>query len=187
MKFDTVIIGGGLAGYTAAKTLIERGLRCAVITEGRSLKDVPLRSLPCSLFVGDRVLSADVEDGRVLALHTLRLEDEPLEADNYILATGKFFSKGLLVDMNRIYEPIFGLDLEADQDRAKWFSTDFCADQLFLHFGVKNYGGGRVALDGVMLKNLFAAGELLSDISGIEEDADDRIRKSAAEAAANIR
>ena len=63
MKFDTVIIGGGLAGYTAAKTLIERGLRCAVITEGLSLKDVPLRSLPCSLFVGDRVLSADVEDG----------------------------------------------------------------------------------------------------------------------------
>lgn len=187
MKFDTVIIGGGLAGCTAAQALIERGLRCAVITEGLSLRDVPLRTLSCSLFVGDRVLSADVEGGRVLALHTLRLEDEPLVADNYILATGKFFSKGIVADMDRVYEPIFGLDLELAADRDKWFSADFAADQGFMHTGVRNHGRGRVSLDGVVLENIFAAGEVLAEISGLEADAEDRIRKSAAEAAANIK
>lgn len=190
MKFDVAIIGGGLAGYTAALDLAERGFRCAVVAEGLSLRDVPVRSLPadrCSLFIGDRVISADVADGRIAALHTLRLEDEALEADNFILATGKYFSKGIVVDMHRIYEPVFGLDVEADDDRSTWFESDFGSSQKFLSFGVKNYGHGHVSVEGVMLSNLFAAGEVLAGITGIEPDAEEIIKKSAVEAAANIR
>ena len=77
-------------------------------------------------------------------------------------------------------------DVEADEDRSGWFDRDFAADQKFMSFGVRNYGQGRVALEGVVLTNLFAAGEVLAGITGIEADAKEIIVKSALDAVANI-
>lgn len=189
MRYDVVIIGGGLAGKTAATALQAKGLKCAVVADGLSLRDVDLKEFVAaggSLFSGDRVVKANVEDGRVLSLVTERLEDELLVADNYILATGKYFSRGIVADMNSVYEPVFGLDVEADEDRSGWFDRDFAADQKFMSFGVRNYGQGRVALEGVVLTNLFAAGEVLAGITGIEADAKEIIVKSALDAVSNI-
>lgn len=190
MRYDVVIIGGGLAGKTAATALQAKGLKCAVVADGLSLRDVDLKEFVAaggSLFAGDRVLGADVADGKVTAIRTERLEDEALVADNYILASGKYFSRGIVADMSRIYEPIFGLDVEADVDRSVWFDRDFAADQKFMSYGVKNFGNGRVALEGVVLSNLFAAGEVLAGITGIEADAAEIILKSALDAVSNIK
>ena len=36
MKFDTIVIGGGLSGLTAANVLAARGQRVAIVTNGQS-------------------------------------------------------------------------------------------------------------------------------------------------------
>jgi len=190
MRYDVVIIGGGLAATTAAEELQKKGLKCAIVAEGHSLRDVNpsgIVRMGGSYFAGDRVLRSVVEDGTVTAVYTQKLEDEPLIATWYILATGKYFSKGLKADMRKVYEPIFGLDVAALEDRADWFNQNFSEPQKFMEFGVKNFGKGKVCIDGMAVHNLFAAGEILAGITGIEKDAEEIIRKSALEAASNIR
>lgn len=190
MRYDVVIIGGGLAGVTAAEALQEKGLRCAIVAEGLSLHDVKPETIVAkggSLFAGDRVISGTIENGKVTAIFTQKLEDEPLEAENYILATGKYFSRGIMTDMKKVYEPIFGLDIVANEDHSAWFDMDFSADQEFMAFGVKDNGDGKVSLGGEVLANIFAAGEVLAGVTGIEENALELIRKSALAAVSNIK
>lgn len=190
MRYDVVIIGGGLAGTTAAEALQEKGLRCAIVAEGHSLRDVHPEKILAkggSLFAGDRVEYGKIENGKVLAIYTQKLEDEPLEADYYILATGKYFSRGIMTDMGKVYEPVFGLDVEALESRTDWFNVDFSADQPFMSFGVRDNGNGKVSLKGETLSNVFAAGEVLAGMSAIDPDIEEKIVKSALAAVSNIK
>lgn len=41
MKFDTIIIGGGLSGLTAAITAAEQGQHVAIISSGQSALHFP--------------------------------------------------------------------------------------------------------------------------------------------------
>lgn len=188
MRYDAVVIGAGVAGATAARALLEKGLKCALIAQGHSTSDPdmkPLVAAGLSLYLGDQVLSGDIQDGNLLALHTQKMEDEPIVASNYILASGKYFSRGIVADMDKVYEPIFGLDVEFDADRSTWIDPDFSHKQKFMSFGVKNYGQGRVAREGFVLSNLFAAGEVLEGITAL--DSNETIAASALEAVSNIK
>jgi glycerol-3-phosphate dehydrogenase subunit B len=185
MKFDVVVIGGGLAGMTAATALQQGGLKCAVVAEGLSLSGASREAYTAAggtLLAGDRVTGGMIENGRLVSIRTEKLGDVTLEARAFILATGKFFSRGIVADMQKVYEPIFGLDVQYDADRSTWFSPSFAAPQRFLEFGVIAEDGCAVR-NGVKIENLFPAGEVLAGLSSAASDATAEIKKSALAAA----
>lgn len=188
MKFDVIIIGGGLAGVTAATALQQAGLRCALVASGLSLHEAPraeFREAGGTVLAGEEVTGGTISGGRLQSVRTRRLGDLPLEADEFILATGKFFSKGLIADMSRVYEPLFGLDTEFDPDRGAWFSPGFSASQRFLEFGVRTSGGCALK-DGNVIENLRPVGEILAGVDITAPGATELIRSSALEAAQAI-
>ena len=174
---------------TAATQLQRSGLKCAVVSEGLSLHKAPgteFRAAGGTILAGDRVTSGVIKDGKLLSVNTEKLAGVPLEASAFILATGKFFSRGIVADMDSVYEPVFGLDVEYAADRSIWFSESFAAPQPFLGFGVKTIDG-RALKDGSPIVNLFPAGEVLAGVSSAQEDATELIRKTALDAAEAIR
>ncbi len=183
MRFDTVIIGGGLAGATAGVELLRAGSKVAIVSEGLSMHETPMARFISSggtLLPGDSVVSGDWDgEGRLLRVRTRNLEDTPLEADSFILCTGKFFSRGLVSTMDRVYEPLFGCDVSYDPDREGWCHPDFFGKQPFESFGVVTDSRGRVLFGGKPAENLYAAGEILSG-----DDVD--IVKSAVEVCKNL-
>ena len=167
MKFDVVIIGGGLAGMTAATLLQQNGRRCCVVARGLSLSGAERQSFERAggiLLAGDRVTAGRLQDGRVCAVQTEKLGDEWLEARDFLLATGKFFSCGLIADMEHIYEPIFGLDVREIPGFQERAAESFDAPQPFLDFGVRTQEG-KALLDGKTVGNLYVAGEVREGIS----------------------
>ena len=174
---------------TAATELQKAGLKCAVVAEGLSLHNTSRREFSAAggtLLAGDRVISGCFADGRLLSVCTEKLGDVKLEAAHFILATGKYFSKGIVADMDKVYEPLFGLDVEYDEDRSNWFDASFSAPQKFLEFGVRSQDGCALK-DGAVVANLYPAGEVLAGISCAQGDATDKIRQSAADVVKAIR
>jgi len=180
MKFEVIIIGGGRAGSKVALALQEAGIRTAVISSGRSIHEVN-----CSEFTrrggiafnGDTVTSAIVEESRMTKIMTCNLGSFPLEADWFVMSTGKFLSRGLRAGMVDIEEPVLGLDLSYDEDRDTWFDPDFTKKQNFLDIGVKTDRHFHPSIKGKTVSNLFVCGELLAGVNSI--DSEDEIERSA--------
>lgn len=110
---------------------------------------------------GDEALEACVEDGVVRSVRTHNLDAHALEAAHFILATGGFFSKGLRSNPFRVWEPVFGVDVDFSEDRNAWYNEDFACDQPYLHYGVKTDASLRALSDGRPLENLYAVGSVL--------------------------
>ncbi|MBR5076423.1 MAG: FAD-binding protein, partial [Bacteroidales bacterium] len=104
---------------------------------------------------------AVVEDGVVRSIATRNLDSHLLEASHFILATGGFFSKGLKSNPFRVYEPVFGLDVEYAEDRNAWYDPAFAGDQPYMQFGLKTDAQLHPLLGGEPVKNLYAAGSVL--------------------------
>lgn len=173
MKFDVVIIGGGKSGTLAAYKLARAGKRCAVVSAGHCLGKTFRRefiALGGTFLNGDRVTGGNVEGGRVQYVRTENLgENTVLEAGHFILCTGKFFSRGLISTIAKIYEPVFGCDVLYAQDRSEWTVDDFFAKQPFENFGLRVDDSSRVYVGGNVISNLYAAGEILAGEVDIEQ------------------
>ncbi len=111
--------------------------------------------------MGDEVTEAHVHEGTVHSIVTKNLDNHFIEAEHFILASGGFFSKGLKSNPFRIFEPIFGLDVEQASDRSGWYHPEFMHDQPYLAYGVKTDDALHTLCEGKPMKNLYAAGSIL--------------------------
>lgn len=111
--------------------------------------------------MGDEVVRAHTHEGVVHSVATRNLDNHYIEADNFILCTGSYFSKGLISNPFQVMEPIFGLDVEYKEDRNEWYNPTFKEDQPYLHFGVKADENLHALLGGKPLENLYVAGSVL--------------------------
>ena len=171
MKFDVIIIGAGTSGLNVAAALQLSGLKTAVIGAGRSINEEdpePYERLGGTLLLGDTVTEGIFDGDRLCAVRTANLGAYPLEADRFVIATGKFLGQGLVTDMDRVYEPLLGLDVNYDPDRSRWFDADFAAPQPFLRFGVATDASQRPSIGGRTVENLYACGELLAGVSAVD-------------------
>ena len=173
MRYDAVVIGGGRSGCAEALRRAGEGQRVCVVSAGLTLHSLEpgLKEKPYALLheltkAGVAVLRGDIACqalwGDSTAISAIRTANGvTLEAAEFVLATGRFFSRGLMADMDGIREPLFGADVDFPADRSKWFDPDFFAPQPFESFGVKTDGKGRILKGGKAVENVFAIGKIL--------------------------
>jgi len=116
-----------------------------------------------TFFMGDEVVAAHCYEGSVHSVETRNLGSHYLEADDFILGTGGFFSKGLASTQQLVYEPVFNLDVAYSENRNDWYDPDFNKDQPYMGFGVKTDEALHPMRDGVPFKNLYATGSILGN------------------------
>ena len=139
------------------------GVRCQL-----SLRDLFIR-LGGEFIPGDSVRKGVFEKNRLRRVYTTNLGDMPLDAEHFIISTGSFFGHGLIADMERIYEPVFGLDLNISGGRTEWYNKDFYASQPYMTYGVTTDENLRPTLHGDIVENLYATGALLSGFNALKE------------------
>lgn len=119
--------------------------------------------------LGDNVTHADVEGYHVSKIYTHNHGDIPFIANNIILASGSFFSQGLIADIKQVYEPVFNLDTDYLTDRADWYNPNLFEKQSYQQFGVKTDSSFRGIKDDKTIDNLFVAGAVLSGFNPLKE------------------
>ena len=112
--------------------------------------------------LGDSVVSGEFEGGKLKSIKTNNHGDTEFKADNFILASGSFFSKGLASDIDGVYEPIFGLDVDSLDVRSEWYERNLFDAQPYMSFGVATDNEFHVKKNGEPVENVYATGSVLS-------------------------
>ncbi|MDO4949894.1 MAG: anaerobic glycerol-3-phosphate dehydrogenase subunit GlpB [Bacteroidales bacterium] len=119
--------------------------------------------------LGDSVESGIIRKNRLLGISTSNHGEMRFEADNYIMATGSFFSHGLKASADAIYEPVLGLDTAFSGPRSKWYHEKLFAEQPYMKFGIATDDEFHALKDGIALQNVYVAGAGLSGFDAIKE------------------
>jgi glycerol-3-phosphate dehydrogenase subunit B len=122
------------------------------------------------LLPGERVCGGAIEKSRVLSLALA--SRAKISADNFVLATGSFFSGGLVSRPDSIREPVFDLKVFANQRRGNWYNPVFLSAEShpFMEYGVVT-DSSLCALDasGRAVENLYCAGAVLAGYHPVRE------------------
>lgn len=174
LKDEDVVVLPQVFGLqdTSVPGRIRQGIPARVVFAGTLPPSVPgLRTqillkqryqlLGGTFLMGDEVVRAHVHDGVVHSVATKNLDSHYVEGDHFILATGGYFSKGLVSNPFQVFEPIFGLDVDYRENRNEWYNPAFKEDQPYMGFGVKADENLRAVKDGTALQNLYVAGSVL--------------------------
>ena len=117
--------------------------------------------------LGDSVTGGDFTDNNLRYVTTVNLGQDRLEADNFILATGSFLSHGLKSTPKKVYESVFGLDVDSYQQREDWFKADFYESQPYMGFGVISDADFRLSREEKTISNLYGVGSVLGGCDAI--------------------
>lgn len=122
-------------------------------------------------FLGDRVEGGAFDkDGRLGYINTVNLGEDRLHADNFILATGGFFGHGLVAEPKRIFEPVFGLDVDCPAERDSLVAKDFFGKQPYMGVGLTTDSAFHPSRNGKNVANLYAVGAVLGGYDALKED-----------------
>lgn len=119
--------------------------------------------------LGDTVTGGEFKDGKLVSVTTQNHGEVRFEADNFILASGNFFSKGLVSDIDGVYEPVFGLDMDYISERPEWYKRNMFEAQPYMNFGVSTGEDFKTMKNGEIIDNLYAAGAVLSGFNALKE------------------
>ena len=117
---------------------------------------------------GDNAIGGSFEGDKLLNVTTAKLDGMPLRANNFVLATGSFISRGLAANYERVFEPIFDLDVDADADREQWTRFGVMEPQAYFRYGVATDSSLRCLKQGKPITNLHAIGSILSGHDAIK-------------------
>ena len=119
--------------------------------------------------LGDTVVGYDEREGAIERIYTVNHGNIGFEAAEFVLATGSFFSRGLVADRQAVVEPLFGVDVDAVADRADWYTRDLFEQQPFESFGVASDEQFHALRGGRAVENLYVCGAGLSGFNPLTE------------------
>lgn len=122
---------------------------------------------------GDSAVKAHFDGDRVRCIMTRLHNEEEIVADNFVLASGSFFSKGLMSEFDRIFEPVFYADITGVQgfdakDCFTWTDNRFSNPQPYQSAGVVINAHCQVQKSGQFLTNLYAVGNVIGGFNALE-------------------
>ena len=119
--------------------------------------------------LGDNVAGGHFSNNRLEYIETTKLGSMKLEGKNFILATGSFFSHGLVAEPDRVYEPVLGADVNAPADHSQWCGKSIFDNQPYMQFGVTTDKDFHVTFKGTPAENVYAIGAILGGTNPIRE------------------
>jgi len=120
--------------------------------------------------LGDTVTDATFDkNGKVESIVTMNFDDISIYADNFVLATGSFFSKGMIATPRKVFEPVFGVDLILEGGREKWFDNNFWKKQNYISYGARISPELNPFIDDSKVENLYVIGSLIGGSNTLYE------------------
>ncbi len=110
----------------------------------------------------NKVVRGDFSDDKLNSVYTENLQDEPLQASDFVLATGSFFSGDLNTNYKKVFETLFDLDVDGSEDRTQWVEENIFKAQPYMKYGVRTGSDFTVRKNGKKVNNLYAAGLVLN-------------------------